>query len=75
MRAAGLSDGLRAALAEFGPVTHSEGERLTLQVADESVLPAIAAVLVNGGAQLYSLTPRRLSLEDLFVRLVEGDTA
>ena len=46
-----------------------------MQVAGEDVLPAMAALLVNGGAELDSLTPRRLSLEDLFVLLVEGDTA
>ncbi|MCB0233983.1 MAG: ABC transporter ATP-binding protein [Anaerolineae bacterium] len=75
VRASGLNDDLRVALAAFGRITFSKGDRLTIQAGDESVLPGIAAVLVNGGAQLYSLTPRRLSLEDLFVRLVEGDTA
>ena len=74
VRASGMSDSVRAALEEFGRIGSAEGDRLTMQVADDTVLPVIAAVLVNGGAQLYSLTPRRVSLEDLFVRLVEGDT-
>ena len=74
VRASGVTDDLRAELAAFGRIVAGDGDRMTLQIADDTVLPAIASALVNGGAQLYALTPRRLSLEDLFVRLVEGDT-
>jgi ABC-2 type transport system ATP-binding protein len=44
--------------------------RLTLSVANEDVIPAAAQWLVAGGAQLYSLAPRRLSLEELFMRVM-----
>ncbi|MEZ4769341.1 MAG: ABC transporter ATP-binding protein [Caldilineales bacterium] len=74
VRASGVTDNLRAGLAAFGRIVAEDRDRLTVQIADDSVLPAMAALLVNGGAHLYALTPRRLSLEDLFVRLVEGDS-
>lgn len=45
--------------------------RLTMQVRDETVLPAMAEWLVQNGARLYALSPRRLSLEELFVRIVQ----
>jgi ABC-2 type transport system ATP-binding protein len=74
VRATGMGEAVRGVLGELGRIVSSEGDRLTLQVADEGVLPAVAAALVDGGAALYALSPRRLSLEELFVRLVEGDT-
>jgi ABC-2 type transport system ATP-binding protein len=42
--------------------------RLTL--ADEDALPLIAERVVAGGAKLYALTPRRLSLEQMFLEVI-----
>jgi hypothetical protein len=50
-------------------------DRLLLTVPSEDVLPAIAAYLVQGGAQLYSLAPRRASLEELFIQVMAEDAA
>jgi len=72
LRAGGLTPELRAGLERWGRVTWADGARLTLTVEHEEVLPAIADWLVDGGARLYALSPRRLSLEELFVRIV-GD--
>jgi ABC-2 type transport system ATP-binding protein len=43
---------------------------LDLLVPDEEVLPAIAAATVAGGARLYALTPRRATLEQIFLEIV-----
>ena len=55
-------------------VTH-HASRVTLTIADESVLPAIAEYLVQGGARLYSLAPRRASLEELFIQVMAEEAA
>ena len=34
----------------------------------------IAAWLVEGGARLYALSPRRLSLEELFMRAIREES-
>ncbi len=44
---------------------------LTLGLPGESALPVIAAYLVQGGAQIYALVPRRPSLEELFMRVMQ----
>jgi ABC-2 type transport system ATP-binding protein len=46
--------------------------RLTLRLPSESALPDIARWLVERGTELYKLSPRTVSLEDLFVRIVES---
>lgn len=73
VRAGGLTPELRAGLGRWGRVAWADGARLTLTVEDEEVLPALASWLVEGGARLYSLSPRRLSLEELFVQIMEEE--
>jgi ABC-2 type transport system ATP-binding protein len=41
-----------------------------LTVKSEDILPAIAEHLLTGGARLYGLTPRRISLEQRFLDIV-----
>jgi ABC-2 type transport system ATP-binding protein len=43
---------------------------VTLFVQGEDKLPAIAQWVVGQGMELYALVPRRLSLEEMFVRVV-----
>jgi ABC-2 type transport system ATP-binding protein len=53
------------------PIPNTSAIHLTLSLADESALPAIADYLVHGGAQIYALAPRRPSLEELFMRVMQ----
>ena len=46
---------------------------LTLAVAGEAALPEITRYLVAQGADVYAITPQRLSLEDLFIQTVGTD--
>lgn len=45
--------------------------RVTLVVADECAVPALVSRLVDDGVEVYEVAPGRLTLEDLFVGLVE----
>ena len=73
VRATGLTPALTAGLARWGKVLSADGARLTLAVENQDVLPVIADFLVRGGARLYTLSPRGLSLEELFVRVMEEE--
>lgn len=71
VRAAGLTPDLRGGLTRWGTVTQEDGTRLTLTIENEAALPEVADWLIAGGARLYELSPRRLSLEELFVQIME----
>jgi ABC-2 type transport system ATP-binding protein len=47
--------------------------RLTLSIESEDAVPEIADYLAQGGARLYALAPQRISLEDLFMRVMEEE--
>jgi ABC-2 type transport system ATP-binding protein len=82
IRARGLTDGLLAGLAAWGQVHSPPHElaptdgvaRLMLTVSSEDVLPAVAEHLIHGGARVYALAPQRLSLEDIFMRVMAEET-
>jgi ABC-2 type transport system ATP-binding protein len=50
-----------------------EGEQLTLMTNSSEVLPDVLRHIVAGGADVYEFRPERLSLEDLFVRIMGED--
>ncbi|MER3554507.1 MAG: ABC transporter [Meiothermus sp.] len=70
-----VTPALQSALSPLARITEQNGERLTLELPDEDALPAVAEAVIRAGAKLYALTPRRESLEDLFVTLVEKGTS
>ena len=62
-----------ASASERGPATAVAGAtatRIELTLADEELLPVIAERTLASGARLYGLTPRRISLEQLFLEVV-----
>ncbi|MBP7691489.1 MAG: ABC transporter ATP-binding protein [Anaerolineales bacterium] len=73
VRARGLTPEAAAGLAQWSSQMRVDGEQITLVVADEAALPAIARHLLACGADLYALTPQRLSLEELFIATVGTD--
>jgi ABC-2 type transport system ATP-binding protein len=52
---------------------HGEGERLTVRVTCAEALPEIIRYLVSQEVKVYEVTPRRTSLEDLFLQIVGED--
>jgi len=72
-----LDDGLVDGLRQWSSRVDVDDRRrlLRLQLADRNVLPEIARFVVASGHALYRLAPRPVSLEDLFVSIVEGGDA
>ena len=66
----------REALAGLTTLTTSanlDGEQLSLTALSTNSLPDILRHLVSSGANVYSFVPERLSLEDVFVRIMGED--
>jgi ABC-2 type transport system ATP-binding protein len=65
-----------AALAGLGPwctSPHFESERLLFTVRSKEVLPDVVRHLVAAGADILELTPERVPLEELFVKIMGED--
>ncbi|MCC7355198.1 MAG: ABC transporter ATP-binding protein [Anaerolineae bacterium] len=75
LRVNGLSPELLRDAARFGQSVSLDTDRLVVRMVGEEGVPDLVAWLVRQGARVYSVTPRRLSLEDLFLRLMEGEEA
>jgi len=70
LRVGQVTPALLEGLSQFGHDAHADGDKVTLFVQGEEQLPAMARWLLGQGIDLYALTPRRLSLEEMFVRIV-----
>ncbi len=73
IRAAAVTQETLAGLQRWSQDVRQEGEQITLSIQDESVLPEISRHLVNSGAALYSITQERMTLEELFLKVVGTD--
>jgi len=73
VRARKLTQEAVAGLARWSTSTEVDGEQLTLTTASQDVLPEILRHLVTAGAEVYQFTPQRLSLEDLFMKIMGED--
>jgi ABC-2 type transport system ATP-binding protein len=49
-----------------------DGGQIAMTIQDQDGLPALAEWVVGQGVGLYALSPQQISLEELFVRAVEG---
>lgn len=68
-----IGESVRAALAQRVRDLSVEADRLTFRVTEPDAVPAIVHLLVDSGADVYEVTPQRLSLEDLFLKIVGDD--
>lgn len=75
LRVAGLEAATLAGLADVAEVLSVAAGHLVLAVADEERLPDVVARLVAAGARIYEVTPRRPSLEEIFLRVIEEEPA
>jgi len=60
-------------LSPWASSARLEGERLTLEVSSTDVLPEVLRYLVAQGADVYEVIPQRISLEELFLRIIGTD--
>ena len=63
---------LLARLERLCQITSAEEGRLSVTVARRDDIPPLVDLLVAAGTRVYGVTPRRRSLEDVFVDVVEG---
>jgi len=73
IRASGLTAAMVAEMARWGQDVQANGEELTLTVPNEAAIAEINRYLVAQGADVWAISPRRLSLEDLFIETVGKD--
>lgn len=73
VRARHLAPEISQGLDRWATGIRSEGEVLTLSVPSADVVPEIVRHLVAGGADVYEVTPQKLSLEDMFLNIVGED--
>jgi ABC-2 type transport system ATP-binding protein len=64
----GVSERLRLALAPLATAARATGDALVLEVEGDAEVRAVVEQAFAEGARLQSVTPKRESLEDLFVR-------
>jgi ABC-2 type transport system ATP-binding protein len=67
-----LTDAAVAGLGRWAAGLRREGDRLSFE-AKAAALPEIVRYLVEQGAGVYQIAPRRLSLEDAFLEIVGSD--
>jgi len=60
-------------LMEGVRVESQAGRKLRLRVPSESCLPEVVRLLVENGANIFSVIPQRMSLEDLFLEMMGPD--
>lgn len=70
-----LSAEILDGLSKWGKVERINRDRIVMTLGDETVLPAINRHLVALGLDVYTFSPRKTSLEDLFLRVVGDDKA
>ena len=73
IHASGLTAAMVSEMARWGRDIQANGEQLTLTVHNEASIPEITRYLVAQGANVFAISPSRLSLEDIFIETVGKD--
>jgi ABC-2 type transport system ATP-binding protein len=73
IRASGLTAAMVSEMARWGRDIQANGDQLTLVVHNEASIPEITRYLVAQGANIFAISPSRLSLEEIFIETVGTD--
>jgi len=73
IRASGVCDGTVVQLNRWAASVRAEGDMLKLSVPNEDAVPEIVSYLVGTGARVYSVSSRRDSLEEMFLRILGSE--
>src|SRR5215471_2851230 len=73
LRAGNLTADVVKGLSQWALSVRQESECLMLSVTSGAVLPEIVRYLVAKGADVYEVTPRKISLEERFLEIVGSD--
>ena len=73
IRVAGLNQEAVSGLARWGENIQANNGQLVMTLHQERDLPEITRYLVAQNAEVYAITPNRMSLEDIFIETVGED--
>jgi ABC-2 type transport system ATP-binding protein len=73
IRGSGINDEVIEGLNRWSSEVKRNHNGLTLQISDEAFLPEITRYLVQQKIDIYSITPDKIALEDLFLQIVGKD--
>ena len=73
IRVANLAAESLQGLAQWGREIQMDGEFVHMIIPSDTVLPEVTRYLVSQNAEVYSITPNRMSLEDIFIETVGKD--
>lgn len=59
-------------LKDFDSGLTYSNNRVNMEIKDRITIHHIASIIINGGGKLFELTPKKASLEDVFINLIEG---
>ena len=73
IRARNISPAVETGLQAWGKHMHQDNGILNMTIESEADLPAINRYLVQQGVDIYAFSPQKVSLEDLFLQVVENN--
>jgi len=73
IRAQNLTSDVLAGISQWGRNIRANGEYISMVLDDDAVLPEINRFLVESGVDVYAFRPQKLSLEDMFIKVVGED--
>jgi ABC-2 type transport system ATP-binding protein len=73
IRAGGLTEELITGLGRWGENIQANDGQLVMTIRQERDLPEITRYLVEQSAEVYAITPNRMSLEEIFIETVGED--
>lgn len=72
IHAGGISGPIIEKIRSIDDKASIDKDRVIMKVRDNEEINEIAGIILKGGGKLYELSPRRESLEKIFIRMIEG---
>lgn len=73
MRVKNLSPAVEVGLQKWGQHVRNDNGQISMSITSEAVLPTINRYLIENDVDIYAFSPQKVSLEDLFLQVVEND--
>lgn len=72
VRAENMNMDIISKLKAFDPELEYKNDSVSMKINKKDDVHIVASIIIENGGRLYELTPRRESLENLFINLIEG---
>ena len=73
IKARNISPMVETGLQKWGKHIHQDDVKISMTIESEADIPAINRYLVDQGVDVYAFSPQNVSLEDLFLQVVDND--